>query len=372
MAFGLAYLGLLNGGIRACREWSVKSGLWHDPERVQAAAEREVPRCAVCGKPCGGKYLELHGKAYCSQDCLNRTKPHCAACGKILSGGFLNYEGKSYCSDHCVETTYPRCAACGKPAGKKLFLESNPQRMYCSEKCLESALPKCEVCKKPLHKWVEIHGHKYCDDCDKLPTCFTCKLHGNWTRLPDGRPMCDACAKSSVRGTSRARELFDKTRADLRHQLGIATDHIITFHLVDVPGLAAAMGHDIPAETGLFKFDGKTVTEGGKVQETKNYDIFVLSALDPDHFMDTAAHELAHDYAQEHFPDLNDEEDEEGFAEYIAALLNERCGRAVLNQPKAENQAAVYASGYRKFRDIGKKTGLPDVLRYLKSRNAKK
>jgi len=41
-------------------------------------------------------------------------------------------------------------------------------------------------------------------------------------------------------------------------------------------------------------------------------------------------------------------------------------------QPKEENQAAVYASGYRKFRNIGKKAGQPGVLRYLETHNHKK
>jgi len=105
----------------------------------------------------------------------------------------------------------------------------------------------------------------------------------------------------------------------------------------------------------------------------ENFDIYVLTGLQPEEFKDVAAHELAHDIQQALYPRIKDRIVKEGFAEYVASLMETAWGNERLNRERLKNEIKDYVTGYQKMAQIGKNGGLPAVLAYLKklNRNAK-
>src|SRR5579863_7334638 len=77
--------------------------------------ERVAPRCAVCGRPLTGHYVESGGKLY-HEDCFrNAVAPRCAVCGKPLEGRYVEAGGKFYHNDCYREYVVPRCIYCNEP-----------------------------------------------------------------------------------------------------------------------------------------------------------------------------------------------------------------------------------------------------------------
>jgi len=96
--------------------------------------------------------------------------------------------------------------------------------------------------------------------------------------------------------------------------------------------------------------------------------IYVLDYLPRGRFIETAAHEIAHDWMKHNAPQVQSEMLREGFAEYVASLVNQTEGRSELNRRMEHNPDPVYGAGYRAVRDAVKELGLPQVLNNLQTR----
>jgi hypothetical protein len=302
--------------------------------------------------------------------CILAENLLCATCGKGITGSYKVYLGKPYCSESCFVDALPKCVVCGKPALKAIRRTGDAEKIYCSLECFRTTLSKCEICGEPLTQWVTMNNHKYCGNCAKLPRCLNCQLPGAEKRLADGRHICSKCFETAVIDQEQAEKLFRQVRADIYTYLNLKTGHPIQLYLKDAGAFMSLVGKNSSTERGYYQLSATyQVRRGVKSQVSGTYTIYVLSALSPPAFRDTVAHELAHDLGHELYPAVQKQEDVEGFAEYISAIMNSYYGNHNLNQEKLENTEKEYAYAYKKFLEIGRKNGLRDVLDHMKMQN---
>ncbi|MCP3965767.1 MAG: M1 family metallopeptidase [Lentisphaerae bacterium] len=310
--------------------------------------------CSSCGRKVKGRYLKVDGKAYCGKYCYEKTLPNCAACGRKCTKGYFKKAGKYYCSQNCVKTTLPRCSLCGTPFKNGVKIKSpSGERVYCPE-------------------------------CAKLPKCFCCGLPNHCRKLEDGRWICPNCYKHAIFKQAEAQKVFDNVREKMRKDLGIGTDHKIIFKLVDSKFLEKnSSNHQPGQELGLYKhnYTIKTVTEtkysllGGKKEDTKSYKtndryyIYALYGVPKYKLIEICAHELAHDWMQGQLSNIKDLKIKEGWAEYIAAAVNEMYGQSKYNERMQNNPDPVYGGGFRFINTYISKHGAQALMDYFKRLN---
>lgn len=309
--------------------------------------------CAVCGKGIRGRYLKVDGKSYCSQGCYEKTLPHCSVCGKVCSGSYLGSGKNIFCSQSCYESTLPGCALCEAKLKGKFFMLETPDG-----------------------------PRRYCPECAALPRCFSCRLpaRGGVT-LPDGRVCCGECRKTALTDPAGMTALFEETRAKVSSILGSRTPCRLYFLVADRPMLEAKNGGKSIAdekpgteELGLYSYEKNSqqlFRDDRLVGErvlSERCSVYVLDNLPRGRFIETAAHEIAHDWMKHYAPQVESEVLREGFAEYIASLVNQAGGRPELNRRMELNPDPVYGGGYRAVRDAVRELGLPAVLQNLRSR----
>lgn len=300
----------------------------------------------------------------------------CSMCGKIIRGDYLMGGGKAYCSQKCFDKTLPKCATCGKVIRDNSFQFKN--KNYCSIKCMKQVLPKCDSCHQPISGKYSVYEtpngkqKTLCYHCSQLTRCFACDLPGRSTRLPDGRYICETCARESIKSPEEARKLFDEVRAVTERILGKKIDCPLRFHTVDYPTLLKITNvplEDTTIELGLCR-SNMLERKTGNISEIVKYDcdIYILDTLPRWRFIEIAAHELAHHWQYHQFPYLKQDPKKipEGFAEYASALVNDAYGQASLNKKKLERRDFIYGSGYKLFLGIAKQGGLQAVFQYLK------
>jgi len=302
--------------------------------------------------------------------CILAENLLCATCGRQITGSYKVYLGKPYCSESCLSDALPKCVVCGKPTLKSIRPTGDPEKIYCSLECFQSTLSKCEICAEPLMQWVTVNNHKYCRNCAKLPRCLNCGLPGAQNRFADGRHICSQCLATAIIDQVQAEKLFRQVRDDIYAYLNLKTNHPIHFRLIDAAAFMSLAGRHSSSQQGHYEVSERYRTRWGvQSRVAGTYTIYVLSALSPPRFRNTAAHELAHDLGFELFPAVQKLEDVEGFAEYIAAIMNSYWGNDNLNQEKLQNLQKDYANAYEKFLNIGSKDGLKDVMAYMEKQN---
>ena len=302
--------------------------------------------------------------------CILAENLLCATCGKEITGSYKVYLGKPYCSESCLGDALPKCIVCGKPALKSIRRAGDAEKIYCSPECFQTTLSKCEICAEPLTQWVTLNHHKYCSTCAKLPRCLNCQLPGAEKRLADGRHICSKCFETAIIDQEQAEKLFRQVRDDIYTYLNLRTGHPIQFYLKDAGAFRSLVGKHSSTEQGSYQVSERyQMRRGVKSLVSGTYTIYVLSALSPPAFRNAVAHEPAHDLGHELYPAVQKQEDVEGFAEYISAIMNSYWRNDNLNQEKLENREEDYANAYKKFLKIGWKDGLRDVLSYMEKQN---
>lgn len=124
----------------------------------------QAPRCAYCGQPIAGGYVESNGQTYHNECFREHVQPRCAYCQKPLTGKYLvDVWGNTCCPRHQQE--YPHCSFCNS-------LVPPPQQTpgwnaYGSERCpvcrstaidvIEQAQPRFQQCKQ----WIAGQGFRF-------------------------------------------------------------------------------------------------------------------------------------------------------------------------------------------------------------------
>lgn len=305
------------------------------------------PACTTCGNPIrpGTRYFTANGKNYCSQDCFDATLPRCAACQGIVRQGVISND-KTYCSSACFETSLPVCSLCSHKATTGITT-GIPLRFLCAA-CASQA-----------------------------PTCNSCGELARCDKLQDGRFICKRCGATAVKDEKTAERIIKNVRHLLREKFRIGTDHEIAYELVDQKQLASLSGKHGAAgeEMGLFLHKQNTLTTrttsqsvaGNRVTQeevetTDEYRIAILYGLSLQRFTEICAHELAHDFASEKWPNsVSNHMISEGFAEFIASKVNEVSGYGTMNQRMRENPHQTYGEGFRLFEKIFQQQGWQGV-----------
>ncbi len=318
--------------------------------------------------------------------CFDAAAVNCASCNKKIGGKYLTANNKSYCSEKCFEQTLPVCVICNKRCVKG-FLKDN--KSYCSQECLNKTLPKCNLCNKPFSKGVFVgqnqqYGKVFCMQCSAKPKCFACTMPGNCESLQDGRNICEICKKTAIFEQDDAIEIFNDVRKKMYEKLGYSSNHIINFFLTDAPTLEKKSASHTPGqELGLFEYSCtiNTVTKSKlgwnlkfeeKTEEFKNnekFSIYALYGLPRAKLIEVCAHELAHDWMQQYYPNISDLKIKEGWAEYVATLVNTLYGQSAMNQRMETNPDKIYGDGYRAIRDFVSQNGKEKLQSFFAENN---
>ncbi len=337
--------------------------------------------CSACGKTIHGEYLALDSDAYCSQACLDTALPHCSICGDVIRDSYLTLGDKKYCSRGCLSRDLPACDNCGRPVEGNYY--ESKGKTYCSESCYNLSLPHCEACGKGMKAWLEIEGHRYCHPCANEQRCDACGHPGPSISLRDGRRICTECWKTAIVEQKDAEQLFRIVRKRMARALDLTTDHDIEFLLVSRDDLQRiSNGASSGRELGYYQYQAETTTtylttrdrrgrEERRVageRTDQKYRIYILYGLPEKRLMEVAAHELAHDWMRVNLPSIKAPIFEEGFAEYVAWLVNDRFGYEDLKKRIEENTDPIYGDGFKMMQGLAQRHGgLDGLIEYLEN-----
>lgn len=301
----------------------------------------------------GVSYITSNGKIYCDQECYEKTLPKCAVCGNPVKGGYIQNH-KIYCSEKCIQTTWETCVICGNKVRSGIHFGSRD-------------------------------GDYYCMECSKKPICFACALPNDCSDLKDGRKICGKCKATSVVTYRKAMDIIRDVRNNIKEKLQLHTENDIKFELVDDKYLRSkSQNKNQEMELGLFYHEQRIKTEtstksiygyefGKKVAttQTDSFYIFLLTDLPEDKFIEVTAHELAHDWMEEKFPNIQDIKIAEGWAEYTASRINSLYGNEHLNERMKENTNQIYGDGYRFIADYVEKNKMSGLYKLFGTLNKK-
>jgi len=333
-----------------------------------------------------GLYILLFFAAAGMFSDLYAEKLYCDQCGNRIKEGkpYITSGEKVYCDMECYEKSLPKCSVCGKPV-KSGFVQEG--KRYCSEECLSTTWESCSLCGKKVNRGVHFgsrDGVFYCPDCAKKPVCSGCGMPNDCVKLEDGRDMCKKCRATSVTSYREAMEIIRSVRKVLKDEFGFYTKHDIKYRLVDLHELKE-ISKNQEMELGLYSHEQWKNTEvtsksrlGMKLEETTSvtmsdsFYIYILTDLPKDKFIEVAAHEHAHDWMEEKYPNIKVPLLCEGWAEYTASLINSYYGNDYMNEKMKNNDNPVYGDGFRLISGIAEKGGTESVLEFLKERNNEK
>jgi hypothetical protein len=288
----------------------------------------------------------------------------CSKCGKKISGQFLkNTKGQLFCSKRCFSKTLPKCSVCRRPSKM-----TNGKKYFCSQKCLKSTWPVCRNCKRSVKGGIlrGLDKKFLCKRCADKPKCFSCYMPANFARFADGRYICKTCNKTSISDPGKLKRISEEVRKLMKDKLHLSTDHGIDYRVVSLSELQGKTSHKHQGiELGLFKFEqlvekttttntflGKTSTKTEERIKHESHTIYFLYGIPENKLREVAAHELAHDWMQEYYPDITDLKIKEGWAEYVASLINNIYGRSKMNRRMRKNSDLIYGDGYRMIKKI--------------------
>lgn len=209
-------------------------------------------------------------------------------------------------------------------------------------------------------------------------------MPADYGKLPDGRYICVKCYKTAVMDYATLVQVAEEVRDVMREKLGLSTDHKIVYKMVGRDELSGKNDHgQSGTELGLYKFAqtietftrtktdylGRKTTTKERREKPASHTIYLLYGMPRNKLVEVAAHELAHDWMQEHLPKITDLTLKEGWAEYVASLVNSLYGRSEMNMRMKMNKDPVYGGGFRKMYKISRKGGLKSVVTYLEKRN---
>ena len=178
------------------------------------------------------------------------------------------------------------------------------------------------------------------------------------------------CEREAIRSTEEAELLLEKVRKTLEALLGEPVENSFRFRMVSYPELlkvADLRVNDTAIELGLCHASFSERRSGNKREIVKiETEILMLDHLPRRRFLEIAAHELAHHWQYHAAPYLRDRVMQEGFAEYMASLVNREFGQENLNARIEQRRDPVYGAGFRKIRSVARREGIEGVKKMLR------
>ena len=286
--------------------------------------------CAYCGRPIGNtRYYKDKGNYYHPEHYEQFIAPRCAVCGQPIIGQYVEYEGKIYHKDHYEEHIALICDFCGLPINgpySKTFWSESYHDYH------EGRAVKCDYCQRYISDEGTAGGIKY----------------------EDGRNICGICLASVINDDNVARHLFEEVKKELRqHGIDIKWDEI-GLYLVDRNFLSVMSNENrvIEKQTGFTYHRFETFRE---TVRNKIFDIYILKGMPEMEFISTAAHELMHVWLYLNAPYDMDKAMSEGSANYASYLVLKkrtlfRAKYLIDNLEK--DRDFIYGDGYRRIKRL--------------------
>ncbi len=311
-------------------------------------------RCAHCGERIEGQYVEYNGHVYHDSCFTNYIAMRCAHCGEIISGRYYERDGRTYHDTCYAQHIAPRCGWCNEPLLDRYITHQG--RQY-HESCYhDHVAPVCVATGQPImgayleNEWGEFIRAEL---EDVVPTCDICNrfvVGEGAARLSDGRHLCAHCMADAVTNMTEARELMQEAyRYMLRVGMApeISTDDI-DLHLVpreQLLSLATTVGSG--DQMGLCKYSREM---RNLIQVSETFDIYILTYLPRDVYLEVISHEMFHVWQHEHEADGGSDAWREGSANVAAYLVLEQIDTELSHFRRRSIQAnedPIYGDGFR-------------------------
>lgn len=308
-----------------------------------AAAQNQAPLCSICQNRVAGRFQEYtleNGRLYRVCGTCSRTMPRCHACNVPAQPRWLQeYPDRTRWCSACVAKT-DLCTACRSPIRGTYYTLTYTEGIWCA-RCYRNS-PKCDLCQAPAT--------------------------GPVTHLPDGRRICRSCSSDTVRGTAAIQRIYNEIRPTIVFFLGRDFE--------DVPIAAADLNQmtrvlDEARQRGVHihgprRSGDRTVNELGIYVNFDNRPrILILDAIPVDLAYETVAHEVAHAWQAQHFPNVTEPVLVEGFAQWVAEHVcythDRRSGLE-----KIRERDDLYGRGFRVIRNIENMGGRDAVFQALR------
>ena len=300
--------------------------------------------CAGCGLPIGTTSFNTYdSKSYHNACYIELVAPRCAVCGKPLTGRYVQANGKSYHNDCYRNSVVPRCVYCNEPLMEEFMVDAWGAK-YCKKHRRE--FPACEFCGRLIPPAQQERGDE----------------KHNSTRWPK-------CRSRAIETPEQARAAFAAVKRWVSGQ-GLAYNNLpISLQLADRAYLAKyASEHGQPHMLGVTLSTAHSLN--GRETHTDVDGVAVLKGLPVLLFDGVVTHELGHVWLIAHGIKGLPLWAEEGFCE----LLSHRY-YTQLNTPESryhsegieKNPDPVYGEGFRRVRVIAERVGFANLLKTLQT-----
>ncbi len=240
---------------------------------------------------------------------------------------------------------------------------------------LAACADDCAICGKPIEGKIylmtdDVTGKQVevCSNCIKLPLCFICGLPAkDGTQLPDGRWLCQRCAKTAVLDADDVGHIFWEARDDMDKKYSRFTAFptnidVTVIDRVDVDSMFQVMGNDFESPDVLG------VTQKISTNGAARYRIGLLTGQPMNQLGEVCAHELSHAWVWENVPqerhDRLARDAEEGFCEMDGYLYADSKGD---EDEKKRVLANAYTRGQVKlFVEAEQQYGYEQILDWMK------
>ncbi len=320
---------------------------------VCEACRNKTGQCSLCSIPIRGTNPRA-ADLLCAE--CRRNAKFCAVCNDAIRGEyFISPSGKNICSK--CEKISKKCDSCRTALIPGEWTHDHGYTL-CS-RCRQE-LKRCRGCEDPiLGPYMSYKGFDgfFCRTCsEKTPACVSCSRPTGQKgfQLDNGKMICADCRPTAVIRPQQLKRLSREVQNHLdRHMLMIIENDIRWFLEDDLPGDA----DDNLRESGRF------------IQVNDDFTIKILKGLSRDLCIEIIAHELAHAWQAENFPNLKDKLHQEGFAQWVAAKVVEdyRFDRLL---ERFDARDDVYGDGYRLMMRLEKQYGVEGMFKYLRKQGS--
>ncbi len=332
--------------------------------------------CAACNLPFDSASFNVHeNKPYHHACYLEHVAPRCAACGKPLTGHYVQSGGKSYHDDCYRNVVVPRCAACGKPLTDR-YVQSDGKSYH--DDCYRNfVVPRCVYCNEPLmgEYGVDHWGAKFCKKHrQEYPACEFCgrlippaqqerhseKLHST---------RCPVCRSRAIETTEQAGVAYAGVKRWVGKQGLTYNNFSLSLQLCNRDYLAKhGRANGQPHMLGVTMSTIHTLN--GRETHTDVDGVAVLAGLPTPLFDGVVTHELGHVWLIAHGIKGLPQWAEEGFCELLTyryyTQLNTPDSR-YHSESMEKNPDPIYGEGFRRVRAIADRVGFSNLLNTLQT-----
>jgi LIM domain/Protein DA1 len=298
--------------------------------------------CVACKLPIDSTSFNVHdNKPYHPACYIERVAPRCAHCGKPLTGRYVQSDGKSYHAECYRNFVVPRCAYCNEPLMEEYMVDHWGAK-YCKKH--QQEYPACEFCGRLIPPAQQERG------MDKLNS--TC---------------CPVCRSRAIEITEQVKTAFAEVKRWVGSQ-GLSYNNLpLSIRLCDRDYLAKfARARGQPHMLGVTMSTAHTLN--GKETRTDIEGIAVLKGLPTPLFDGVVAHELGHVWLIVHDVKGLPSWAEEGFCELLSYRYYTRLSTLESryhSESIEKNPDPVYGEGFRRVQAIADRVGFANLLATL-------